>query len=177
MISSVKLTKQLVNGKNLIISPTYVSNGHWLVRKSIFKNSFVLSDPLETLGVVHIEKDDGYLERVIEKAILEENLTRIDKTQWIQERKVYNKKSPMHFQLFVTEDDVGVLFNKKYIDAFGIETLWAPIEKDESGFPRMLLAPSIDAPTWNEANIAIMHVVNEEGDNIMNKIKGKGKNG
>ena len=156
MVNSVKLTKQLVSGKNLSISPTYVSNGHWLAYRTIFKNSFVLADPYEALNVAYGEEDDEYLKRAIPQG---KDLIRLDKTEWIVENKLYGEKKPRQLQLFATEDNRGIFFDKKYIDGFYVESLWIPQEGKCS--------PAIDAPTWEEALVAIMPVTSRDDKKIL----------
>ena len=156
MVSVVKLTKQLIGGKNLIISPTYVSNGHWLAYRNIFKNGFVLADPYEALNVAYGKEDDEYMEKVIPRG---EGLIRLDKTKWIVEDKLYGEKKPTQLQLFATEDNRGIFFDKKYIDGFQVESLWIPQEGK--------CGPAIDAPTWEEALVAIMPVTSRDDKKIL----------
>jgi len=162
MVNSVKLTKQLVSGKNLIISPTYVSNGHWLACRTIFKNSFVLADPYEALNVAYGEEDDEYMEKVI---LQRKDLIRLDKTEWIVENKLYREKKPSQFQLFTTEDNKGIFFDKKYIDGFQVESLWISQEDWISQEGRH--SPAINAPTWEEALVAIMPIVGNDDRKIL----------
>ena len=155
MIGTIKLTKRLIDGQNLIITPDYVSNGHWLARRAVFKNGFVLADPKEALGVEYGEEENSYVERVLPK---QEELIRLARTGWFIECYVSHRgKAPYQFQLFATKDNLGMFFNKVYVDGFGIETLWAPISKGDDPSLYVSNGPSIDAPTWDEAHVAIMH--------------------
>lgn len=153
----VKLTKQLINGKSLIISPSYVSNEHRLAHRAIFKNNYILSDPYEALKVRYTEEDDKYIERVL---LQYKNLHQLSKTDWILEREIYGKKKLQQLQLFTTEDSKGMFFNKKYIDGFQIDVLWFT---EEDG----IISPAINAQNWEEASVAIMPIENRDGVRIL----------
>jgi len=129
MIASIKLTKELIDGQNLIITPNWVSNGYWALRRSLLKNEYILTNSESIFGVDSIEGEDSLIENILENIFSSEKffLRPARKTSWIILRRTSQKEKPEEYYLFKLDGFcVGIFFNRLYVENLGLEVLWVP---------------------------------------------------
>ena len=150
MIASIKLTKKLIDGQDLIVTPNWVSNGHWALRRLLLENEYVLADPEKALGVDSKEGEDSLIENILKDVFSSENppVRPARKTSWVKTHEVSWKRKPEEYCLFeLDEPRVGIFFNRLYVESLDLEALWV------SGGST---SPSVNAEKKEEVSILLM---------------------
>ena len=138
----MKITKKLINRQKLLISPNYVSNGHWLIRRKAIDNDFMLGDPKVAFNADSSIVEDSCLEVAFPAP---GNHKRFTKTEWVNS---WNKAT-----LFQA-GNTGMLINTIYVDGFDLHDLWTP----------KIGGPCFNAETWEEATVLIMPLSSKNAD-------------
>lgn len=143
----LRLTRALVNEKRasglLIITPTWVTNGHWAAKRELFQNAELLDSPDAVItaqlfsknnrnAAVRREESDQYVERIIPT----EGGVAIDRSNWTET----NEREGRTMRLFVGTDTAS---------AFGIDDAYEQVLEGLSvtGYGiRLLVGTSLDKP-------------------------------
>ena len=136
-MSGIKLTKKLVNKQKLTISNNYVTNSHWLIRRNVIINNFMLSAPKEAFGVDFVEVDDARLEQLFP---VSDDFKKVSKTEWIVSQ---DNNFSILFQM--KEEPMGIFIDKIYVDGLNISDLWMS----------KITGPYINAETPDKATILV----------------------
>jgi len=122
-MKKVKIVKKIINKQPLFISPSWVTNGIWLIKKELIENEvfFDSAAHAETaFKCIASEKEDSYLEK---SSIVMEGtpFTLFLKTDWLQEAiddpKILKRK-------FQSREGKEVFINELYVKAFDISEVY-----------------------------------------------------
>lgn len=135
MKPQIKVTKALANGNGLIVSPGWITNGHWMLKRSRVTNQALLTsaETVEACGIPVSSSTKRVSDGVAEDSALEDIAILSDASapyeftvsEWIKDMGAQPDTAPAYrsvpLRKLTAEDGAVTYLNAKYAAGIGIE--------------------------------------------------------
>jgi hypothetical protein len=124
------ITRKLLMSDRLVVTPSYVSNGYWAIKKSLCQNAKLLET--EDLARIYFPWLDGYIEKTDEEveSLKPEKMIRYVRSEWLHCPNINTRRySDLELTILFKKDsevegEPFIKFNLEWIKALNIYCLY-----------------------------------------------------